>query len=277
MAVKYDYKTNSELQRVVRNYNAKIKRLEKSGKDLKLPESESIKAIKSRVTNKWELNRELATMMRFTERNAEEYMTTKAGVKIPRYEYQNLLSEQKRLSSKLYRQIKATEALSPTEFGIPEPITLKQLPSSTLSNLRARREAIQKPKITNLQNEELKMFNKLITMTRQHERYLASVYMDNMINDMIVKLGYFVGYNMNKIEEIKEKLLTLNERQFLKLMKTEGIMQKIKDYYPDIHKSVSYNQAEITELFDKLYENVDTIVEQIKTPKSKQQKSESNK
>ena len=92
---------NETLRRAVRNFNSKIKRLE--GKDLLLPEKANMKIIKSRITNKWDLNREIDRLQRFSERGMEKTVTTKSGVQISKYELTNLKKEQNRLVAKLDR------------------------------------------------------------------------------------------------------------------------------------------------------------------------------
>ena len=66
---------------------------------------ENIKAIKDRINSKWDLNREIDKLQRFTKRNAEEYKTNKSGVVLSRWEYENLQREQKRLNARLLREI----------------------------------------------------------------------------------------------------------------------------------------------------------------------------
>lgn len=66
---------NAEIRRVVKNFNAKITRLEKKLPDKQktaLPERMSVKAIKDLVTTRQDLNRELNSLRRFSEKGSEE-------------------------------------------------------------------------------------------------------------------------------------------------------------------------------------------------------------
>lgn len=66
-----------ELRRVVKNYNAKISRLAK--KDAKnaaaLPEKMSVKQLKEMIDTRQDLNRELNSLKRFSEKGAEELVS----------------------------------------------------------------------------------------------------------------------------------------------------------------------------------------------------------
>ena len=102
MAIRYDAKLQNEIYNVVRNFNSKIKRLEKSERDLYLPDKISVKELKSSVNNRNELKRELKKLMSFSERGAEN---TVEGLNISLYELRNLERESKRVKASLTRQI----------------------------------------------------------------------------------------------------------------------------------------------------------------------------
>ena len=58
MAINYDKKLNNEINRVVKNFNQKITRLEKQNREL-LPSKTTTKEIKNAITTKRELNQKL--------------------------------------------------------------------------------------------------------------------------------------------------------------------------------------------------------------------------
>ena len=68
---------SKELARVVKNFNAKISRLEKKNPQQKnaLPERVSVKQIKELVTTRNDLKRELNSLRRFSKKGAEELVT----------------------------------------------------------------------------------------------------------------------------------------------------------------------------------------------------------
>ena len=63
-----------ELKRAVKNFNAKIKRLEKKNPSNKnvLPEKVSVAQMQELINTRQDLNREINALKRFTKRGAEE-------------------------------------------------------------------------------------------------------------------------------------------------------------------------------------------------------------
>lgn len=72
--IKWQSKDNEELTKAVRNFNAKIKRIEKKNPQIKnaLPEKIQIKQLKELINTRQDLKREINALKRFTKRGAEE-------------------------------------------------------------------------------------------------------------------------------------------------------------------------------------------------------------
>ena len=90
MAIRYDKTLNKEINRVVQNFNNKVKRLEKSKRDLMLPSKVSIKELKKEVLTRNELYRELEKLKRYSTRGIEETIQTMGCTKISKYELENV-------------------------------------------------------------------------------------------------------------------------------------------------------------------------------------------
>lgn len=75
--IRWKQSDNRELARVVHNFNAKITRLEKKNPELKeaLPDKVSVKQLKNLIQTRKDLNRELKSLKRFSQRGAEEIIT----------------------------------------------------------------------------------------------------------------------------------------------------------------------------------------------------------
>lgn len=261
MSIRYDKKLENEINKVVRNFNQKINRLEKTERDLLLPERISKKELKAQVETRKELKRRLEELKRFSKRGMEEIVTTEGDVKISRYELDKLKRETRRIKSSLTRRINKLSQTRPTVFGKVQTSTFAQMGSMGLANLKARRKKLDTESIEKLSEGEFKNFVKTLNMNIQKENYRSEIFMDNYTNKMLFTLGYYVGYDKDKLEYIKEKLNSLDESQFLKLVDTEQSLQAIKDYYPtttDIDPE--YIENEIRNLYDELYNNIDSIV-----------------
>ena len=74
MAINYDKKLNNEINRVVKNFNQKITRLEKQNREL-LPSKTTTKEIKNAITTKRELNQKLRELKQFSQKGIENVIT----------------------------------------------------------------------------------------------------------------------------------------------------------------------------------------------------------
>ena len=249
---------NETLRKAVRNFNSKLSRLQNKG--LILPEKASMKIIKSRISNKWDLNREIDRLQRFSERGIEKTVTTKGGLEISKYELNNLKREQNRLGAKLDRKIKRLGNIVPTTFGIREDVTVSQMGTEQLSNLKARRENIRKRKLSLLTKEGLGELKNLIQKTINREKYLISEFKESYTEKILLQLGYYVGYDSEKLNILKEKISKLPDRKFLELFNTEEGIRAIREYYPETKRTQSENEEDIRELYDNLFKNIDKIL-----------------
>lgn len=264
MAIRFDKKLNREINRVVSNFNSKIKRLEKSERDLLLPEKVSIRELKKSVTSRSELRRQLASLSRYSRRGAEETIRTLGGVELSRYELDETIRETRRIKASLTRQINRISNITPTVFGVRQSATYSQMGLEQLSNLKARRQTLETD-IKKLNKIDYKDFKKQLQLNKQKEKYRSEIFMSNYIDKMLFNLGYFIGYDKDKIKEIKDKLMQLDEKQFLKLFETDEGIRAIRDYYPEIHRNnVEKITDDVTNLYDSLLANIDSMIKDYK-------------
>ena len=268
MAFKISASAERDLSRAINNFNRKIKRLEQVDREIDIPEKESITAIKERVTNKWELNREIDRLERFTKRNAEELIQNKSGVVLSRWEFENLQREQKRLSARLTREIERYGNITPKAFGQKQATTYAQMGDERLSNLKARKRAISSKSLSKINRDQLKSLQTLINKTNANYRSTKKLtFYDNYLNGTMLNLGYFVGYDTEKLEYIKDKLSELSPEQFNKAFNEEESLRDLQQRYWIMHEEgVSPDKLgdEVIPLLDSLYDNINAIVETYK-------------
>lgn len=264
MAYNISKSSNRELQKAVNKFNAKIKRLESVDREIDIPEKESIKAIKERVTTKWDLNREIDRLERFTKRNAENLIKNKSGVVMSKWEFENIQREQRRLSARLERDIKRYSNITPTEFGKSQKVTYAQMGDEKLSNLRARQRAIKGKNVMKLNRESIKNLETIINKTAAIYRKPKELFYNNYLDGTLLNTAYFVGYDKEKIEYIRNKLSELTPSQFTKAFEQEQALKDIQMRY-DLTKEDGITpeilKGDITPILDTLYENIDQIVD----------------
>lgn len=263
MAYKLNASQQKELNRAINNFNRKVKRLESVDREIDIPEKANITAIKDRITNKWELNREIDRLERFTQRNAEELVKNKAGVVLSRWEYENLQREQKRLNARLLREIERYGNITPKEFGKKQSATYSQMGDEKLSNLKARQRAISSKSLSKINRQQLKSLETLINKTNANYRKDKELFYNNYLDGTLINLGYYVGYDEEKLNYIKEKLNELTPDQFIKAFNTDVSLKDIQDRYVLSHEdgiTPEILEADVTPVLDELYRNIDDIV-----------------
>ena len=267
MSYKLSKNNEIELRKAINKFNAKVRRLQNVDKEIDIPEKENIKAIKDRVYSKWDLNREIDKLERFTKRNSEELIKNKSGVVLSRWEYENIQREQKRLSARLSRDIKRYSNIKPQEFGKVQSVTYAQMGDEKLSNMKARKQAISSKNIMKLNRQQLKNLQTLINKTSANYKKPKDIFYNNYLDGTLLNTAYFVGYDQDKINYIKKKLSELTPSQFAKAFETEQALKDIQIRY-DLTKedgiSPDILNNDITPILDTLYENIDIIVDTYK-------------
>ena len=268
MAIRYDKNLNSEINKVIRNFNNKINRLEKLQNDLILPDKITKKSLIDSYYARKDLKRKLDELKRFSTRGIERTITTKSGLKISEYELINLKRESARIKRNLTREIKNMRTSKPKIFGKVQTATFSQMGDTLYLNLLARREALEKGDITKLSKEEYERYKKLVIKTAKNKEYMNNIFKDNY-KKMLTDLGYYYNYDKDKMQVLEKRLDKLTPNEFLKLFQNDKSIKAIIDYYPIITDTLSSInpkdiQDDVKVLYDNLIDNIDDILENYK-------------
>lgn len=259
MAIRYDKSLNRDINRVVKNFNAKVKRLEKSEKDLMLPSLVSIKNLKNDVSNRRELYRELEKLKRYGKRGIEETVETLGGSKISRYELENIKREARTIKYQLTKKIKLKEMTKPKVFGVTQDVTFAEMGDRSYLNLVARRKALNK-KIEKLSASELKRFENLLEKSRRKRIYDFNNLQYNWANEMLIPLAYLTGYPIDKLEGVAQKIATLKEKDFLELFNNEMVMRAITEFYAEARRGNTDMSDDVKPILDELVNDIDDLI-----------------
>lgn len=262
MAIRYDKKLNQEINRTIKNFNQKIARLEKEQRDL-LPSKITKKNLKSNVYTRTELKRKLKELQRFSTRGAEEVITTSGGVRLTKYELNEIKRENARVKRNITREINRLKVEKPKIFGKKQTSTYSEMGDHDFLNLVARRKALEKD-VNKLSREEFERFTKLVEKTGRNQQYMNNIFKENYF-DMLTKTAYYFDYDNEKLAYLKDRLMKLQPNDFLKLFKEDKSVRAILDYYPVVTNSFNaINPDDIKEdvvnLYDNLINNIDEIV-----------------
>ena len=264
MAIRYDAKLKNEINRVVRNYNAKIRRLQ--GKEgITLPKKfdrQALKNLRASTKNREDLKRKLKNLQEFTKRGGEVNITVK-GRTIPRYQYK----QAQRYRSLISRRLKAREQFArsthPTYEGIKERFTIAQQFDEEMRNIQAQKEKLLDVDFLGMSNEELANY---LEKLESNARTVNLNQWQQNYADMLLDVGYVHGIPHDKLHKLREKLLDLSPSQFDKLFKTESTIKQIIYYYNQVNElgvDIPYTDKEhddVMSVYDSLIYNIDTIL-----------------
>ena len=261
MAIRYDKKLNQQINKTIKNFNQKIARLEKEERQL-LPSKITKKELKSDYTRRTDLVRKLKELQRFSKRGAEDIITSSTGIRTTRYELTNLIKERSRAKRSLTREIKRLETESPTIFGKKQFATYAQMGSSRYLNVKKKRQALEKD-IRKMDREEYERYKKLIGKINKSYDYLQGQFKNSYL-DMLTDLGYHYGYDTEKLEKLKEKIIKLDDDKFVELFNRENSIKAITEYYPTMKKNNKEDydslKSDVTQLYDNIINNIDDIL-----------------
>lgn len=267
--IRYNKELVNKINKTVRNYNAKINRLQKINPSLALPEKVTATSLRKISDNRKELNRNLEKLKRFSKRGAENTIVLPSGEFISEYELNELKRESARLQRNLTRRINTLADTTPKVAGVKGDYTYAEMGDMRLNNMIAKRDTLRKMTKNITAGGDLKNFVKLIETTRNKQNYQISIFKNNYIDKMLMYEAYAIGYDQKRINEIKEKLNRLSDSDFLKFFDNEKIVQMIRDKYRDAKslKGDTYFSFEeqMRDIFNELYENIDEYLKDYKS------------
>ena len=260
--VRYTKKLNQDIYNTLRKYNNKIDRLRRKQADYILPQKMTKEDLMESSYTTKELRRQLNNLAKFNERGAERTYTTSGGYSISKYEYDYIRREQRRVRNKLQKEVERYQTTAPTVFGKSQGFSFAQMGDSTYLNLKAKLTSINKD-INAMNREEFMKYRQVLYKLGKNRNYLAEGFMDNYL-EILTDLGYFTGYDQEKLKLLKDKLKTLDPEQFYKLYENEKAIKVIRDYYPlftdfTATSSDSYIN-DVRNLYDELINNIDEII-----------------
>ena len=259
MAIRYNKQLNTSINSIVRNYNAKISRLEKVSEELYLPEKTSVRELKETAKNRQELNRMLKDLQRYSERGMEKTVRFSSGIEMSKYQSETLKRNLRIAKAKTTRQLNSFTSTPIKVFGIPQNTPHEY--DEAYINLKAQREKLDKD-ISKLNKRELERLEANITdILESYE--MEEQYKNNWI-DMIDKLGYYGEMDKSKVELIKERIKNISPSNFTKLYRNEKSIKALQELYRDIIRNKGNVDDElvsdIDDVMSNFYSNLDIIL-----------------
>lgn len=277
MAIRFDPALTKEVRKVVNNFNAKRRRLEKLGYT-GLPEPISIRDLRQ-IGRRRELYSVLSDIKLFSQRGMEAKIKSipdksKAVAEADKtsltiWEATILKRQARRSKISIARAIKAKEERLKTAKYKAD---LKQ----SIEDLKYRKDYLSK-KITTLGRQGLRTFRKMVKL-HLRRKALNDQFYENFF-DMLFKSAYVTSdIDPNQLDEIERKLRQLTPDQLAQAFEEEPIINSIVSKYnlyvngetskPSIKNKNSFKfitpDKQLSKQFKTLSNNVDRIVERYK-------------
>lgn len=266
MAIRYDKRLNNEISRIVRNYNAKIRRLEKTESDVIIPEKfnrQALKSLKETTSNRADLKRRLRELERFTARGGEKNIKVE-GQTIPKYQYQNIKAYQNLLKRRINTRIKFYETTTKTTAGKKGDVSIAQMGEQDYLNLIAKREILLKKDFLSLEDDDRSKYLELLKTNARTKD--ANIWKNNYLG-ILIDTGLSFGYDEEKLKEIRSRLNKLSAVNLDKLISQENTIKNVIYHYDAIKDITdeagrSALKDDVYSNFDSIYENLDKIISQ---------------
>ena len=254
--IKFRKSTNNEINRVVKNFNQKIKRLEKLNNNLELPQKVSKKDLIN-VSSSGELQRKLNELRRFSRRGVEESIKLITGESISRYEQKEAGIKLRVAKAKLTRKIKQLENIKPKVAGKVQSVTFAQMGDSAYLKLVAERDRLRSKNINLMSKQEIRA---LKDMTNKILKNNSKQFRDNY-KKMISDIAFMGKYDKEKMNKMMNRIDKLSDSGFTRLFNEDKIFQEIIYRYDSIKADNMMDfSLDNNMLFDEIYENIDTIL-----------------
>lgn len=263
MAIRFDKKLNAEINKTLRNYNAKIRRLEKQNKDLELPERLNKKDLLDDVYSRRELKNKLKELRLYSKVGIERNVKLSDKITISEYEYTLMKRHLKSAKLKLTRQINEYKESKATILGKEADETFARMGRPEYLSAIAKRKALEKDimKVAEDRDSYLR-FRRLIE--NQNKRNRTNPYFKQNTLDLIMLVGAIYNIDMEKVEYICN---TINENtddaQFYAMFKYEKIIQAIIEFYhmaPPSGIDIEVIRDNVVSAFDLFYDELPSII-----------------
>lgn len=230
MAIRYDEKLNKQILKTVRNFNAKVARLEREGVSLPVTKV-SVKAIKRDFTDRRELMSYMRELRKFSQRGVERIAYVDRWEKeYTLYEFKVAGIRQRRAIREAERLLEEARKTHRTEAGVPEPATL--MGTDYANNLEAN---LEKLKEARYHAKRMSSAQKA-QVVRASKKILGSPAFQFAIKENFARhlyiLGIAAGLDRSYIDEILDVLKNVLPQDFEKLRSAEELINAIETYYP---------------------------------------------
>lgn len=230
--ISWNERQQNELRKAVRNFNDKIRRLEKKYPEKKgsLPERASIKSLKEIISTRQDLQREVNALKRFSRKGAEELTNPppeygNKELTLTKWEVNEILRRTSRVNKSRALKKAEIESIEMTSRGEKLGYTRGQVKMGTLD--KAQLEPIV-PFTRTMNNAERKRKFRTLRNESQIDYWDKR---DNILKEAYIK-GLNQNYNPEDVKEIVDKIRSMPIKKFREIFEREGGTRVFEWVYP---------------------------------------------
>lgn len=218
--IRWSEQDTEEINKVVRNFNAKINRLTKKNPEIAnvLPEKVSTKQLKELINTRQDLHRELNALKRFSKRGAEKIVTvpdTEYDLKVTHWQRTEMNRRIGIINRRRKTRLEELQNTEMTSRGQSLGYTRGQLGMG-----KAEEVALQPMKAfyRTMGNADLKKRWQSILTQSQSDYFTKR---DYQVRDNYIQ-GLKQNYNEDDIKDIIDKIQSMDIQDFLNIFNQEG-------------------------------------------------------
>ena len=251
MGIRFNPEFNREVRRVVKNFNAKQRRLAKKGYDI-LPPLVTAKELKSRYATKKEIRADLARLEKFN-RNPVEEVELSGGAKAIKWEL-DYIKRQKEYAMDYWQ--KRIKDLSKREKRFPAERALLDNAIANLQALQTDSTYLSQEQFIDMRASVIHALKAPHWTSRNYRGFLREV----------ESVMIMVGYDKKTINKFMGKFSVLTPDQFLKLYNDTDIIGRVYDLsdspeYGGLKLNTTEDKAK--DIIDSLLSRTDELIEQV--------------
>lgn len=244
MAIRYDSQTKAQIRKVVKSFNAKIRRLEAKGVSAALlPDKISSKEIQAGIANRRDLRKRMAQLSEFSSAGTVE--KSEGGLLGTYILFQ-------------YRQGEANKAIQAlnAEYNQIADLNLRypMMAGEAQSNLRTKMEYLSRD-IRKMDVRQINIFNRnLLSMEQRSIK-------DETFHANFQRMLFYSGYKGNippdLLRSISEKIDKLTPQELLNLYRTEpSIKMVVEGYMRSKAEAGEMDEAETKEVYEAVNNSI---------------------
>lgn len=248
--MKIQKKLLKDINKTLRNFNAKIRRLEKSGRDdIIIPERVGKGEFKEYETTR-DIRRRLRQLSRFSRKGAENALRLEDGSYVSVWEKKEHDILKRTALSKISRQIKYYQSHKPRVYGKVQDVSFAKTGDEAYLRLISERNRLKTKGLLSRRQMEIENRRSRRIVEQKNHQFRENYY--KMLDDIGSMLG-----QKDKVEQIKDQLDKLSDKDFVDFFNEDKGLNAVTFFYQTIEDGLFYpNYEYIKNNFDLMAEHL---------------------